>query len=138
MKKQSSQPSTKGGSDKFIGDVWIDVIAHGEEPSRVRVNEVRFAPGARTAWHAHAVGQALHVLEGVGRVQARGGEVVEIRPGDTVVAPPGEWHWHGAAPDRFMAHLAIWEAPGSGPESEWGEHVDDATYRRLPGAGAEA
>ncbi len=97
-------------------------------PRRVRVNVVRFAPGARNGWHAHAVGQTLHVTEGVGRVQARGGEVLEIRAGDTIQTPPGEWHWHGAAPDHFMTHLAIWEAPADGPESEWGPQVTDAEY----------
>jgi quercetin dioxygenase-like cupin family protein len=114
----------------FTGDVWFDVIAKGEEPSRMRVNMVRFAPGARTAWHCHAVGQTLHVTEGVGLVQSSGGDVVVMRPGDTVYTPPGEWHWHGAAPDHFMCHLAMWEGPaeGQGPESEWGEHVTDEQY----------
>jgi len=90
------QPTTKAPSETFIGDAWYDVIARGEEPSRVRVNVVRFAPGARNAWHAHAVGQTVHVTEGIGRIQARGGDVIEIHPGDTVYTPPGEWHWHGA------------------------------------------
>ena len=122
------QPSTKGSAQMFTGDVWFDVIAKGEEPSRMRVNVVRFAPGARTAWHSHAVGQTLHVAEGVGRVQSRGGDVVELHPGDTVHTPPGEWHWHGAAPDSFMTHVAMWEAPGDGPESEWGDLVTDDEY----------
>ena len=95
-------PTVKAGSDRFVGDAWFDVIVRGEEPSRVRVSIVRFAPGARNAWHAHAVGQTVHVTEGVGRIQSRGGEVIEIRAGDTVHTPPGEWHWHGAAPDHFM------------------------------------
>jgi quercetin dioxygenase-like cupin family protein len=125
---QPKQPTAKGPADRFTGDVWFDVIAKGEEPSRMRVNTVRFSPGARTAWHAHAVGQALHVTEGRGLVQARGGETVEIRPGDTIVAPPGEWHWHGAAPDHFMTHIAMWEAPAEGAESDWGAHVTDAEY----------
>jgi quercetin dioxygenase-like cupin family protein len=114
----------------FTGDVWFDVIARGDEPSRIRVNVVRFAPGARTAWHCHAVGQTLHVTEGVGLVQSRGGQVTQLRPGDTVDTPPGEWHWHGAAPSQFMTHIAMWEAPGDGqgPESEWGDHVTDAEY----------
>lgn len=129
---QSPQPSAQGAADMFTGDVWFDIIARGEGPSRVRVNVVRFAPGARTAWHAHAVGQTLHVLEGAARVQARGEQTVELHPGETLIARPGEWHWHGAAPDRFMAHLAIWEAPEAGPESEWGEQVDDATYLATP------
>jgi quercetin dioxygenase-like cupin family protein len=76
----------------------------------------------------HAVGQTLHVVEGIGRVQARGGELVEIRPGDTIHAPPGEWHWHGATPEHFMTHLAMWEAPEEGAESEWGDLVTDEEY----------
>lgn len=128
MEISRSQPTVGAPAERFTGAAWYDVIAQGEEPSRVRVNVVRFAPGARNAWHAHAVGQTIHVTDGVGRIQARGGEVLEIHAGDTIVTPPGEWHWHGASPDRFMTHLAIWEAPGSGPESEWGEQVTDQEY----------
>jgi quercetin dioxygenase-like cupin family protein len=68
------------------------------------------------------------VTEGIGRIQARGGKVLEVRPGDTIHTPPGEWHWHGAAPDRFMTHRAIWEAPADGPESEWGAQLTDSEY----------
>ncbi len=128
MEIQSKQPTVKAPADTFTGDAWFDVIVRGEEPSRVRVSVVRFAPGARNAWHVHAVGQTLHVTEGVGRIQSRGGAVVEVRAGDTVRTPGGEWHWHGAAPDRFMTHLAIWEAPADGPETEWGDLVTDAEY----------
>ena len=131
MQRLPRQPTTKAPAERFTGDVWVDVIARGEPPSRIRVNVVRFAPGARNAWHAHALGQTLYVLEGIGRIQARGGRVMEIRPGDTIYTPPGEWHWHGAAPDRFMTHLAIWEAPADGPESESGPLVTDAEYLSL-------
>jgi quercetin dioxygenase-like cupin family protein len=104
----------------------------------MRANSVHFTPGARTAWHCHAVGQTLYVTEGVGRVQSRGGELVEIRPGDVVHTPPGEWHWHGAAPGHFMTHLAMWEAPApetDRPESEWGDHVTDEEYQTAPAGG---
>jgi quercetin dioxygenase-like cupin family protein len=127
------EPTVKAGSDRFVGDAWFDAIVRGEEPSRVRVSVVRFAPGARNAWHAHAVGQTVHVTEGIGRMQSRGSEVIEIRAGDTVHTPPGEWHWHGAAPDRFMTHLAIFEATAEGAESEWGEQVTDGEYHAEPG-----
>jgi len=122
------RPSAKGPAEWFTGDVYFDVITRGEEPSRIRVNVVRFTPCARTGWHRHAVGQTLHVTEGVGRIQARGGDVLEIRPGDTIYTPPGEWHWHGAAPDHFMTHIAMWEAPHEGPETEWGDLVTDEEY----------
>jgi quercetin dioxygenase-like cupin family protein len=74
------------------------------------------------------MGQTLHVTEGVGRAQSRGSEVLEIRAGDTVGIEPGEWHWHGAAPDRFMTHIAMWEAPSTGADTEWGEPVTEAEY----------
>ena len=128
MQIQPKQPTVKAPAETFTGDAWFDVIARGEEPSRMRVSVVRFAPGARNAWHAHAVGQTVHVTEGVGLIQSRGGKVVEIHPGDTVHTPPGEWHWHGAAPDRFMTHIAMWEANAEGQEAEWGALVTDAEY----------
>ncbi|GAA0420259.1 cupin domain-containing protein [Streptomyces luteireticuli] len=134
MEMLPKEPTVKGPARWFSGEVWFDVIAAGTGPSRIRVNAVRFTPGSRTAWHRHAVGQTLHVTEGVGRVQARGGEVLEMRAGDTVHTPPGEWHWHGAAPGHFMTHLAMWEGAGEGhgPETEWGDHVTDDEYRTSP------
>ncbi len=131
MPIQPRQPTRKGPADWFTGDVWLDGIVRGEEPSRVRVMAVRFTPSARTAWHCHAVGQTLYVTEGQGLVQSRGGAVEPIRAGDVVHAQSGEWHWHGAAPDHFMSHLSITEAgpPGSDrPETDWGEHVTDDEY----------
>jgi quercetin dioxygenase-like cupin family protein len=123
-------PTTKAPAETFTGDAWYDVIARGEDPSRLRVNVVRFAPGARNAWHAHVNGQTLHVIDGRGLVQSRAGEIVEIRPGDTISTPPGEWHWHGATRDDFMTHLAIWDGTpdGGGPETEWGDLVTDEEY----------
>jgi quercetin dioxygenase-like cupin family protein len=127
---QPKRPTVKAPPETFTGDAWFDVIARGEGPSRIRVNVVRFAPGARNAWHSHALGQTLHVTEGQGLIQARGGDVLEIRPGDTIYTPPGEWHWHGAAPDHFMTHIAMWEAVGDKPETEWADHVSDDEYHQ--------
>jgi quercetin dioxygenase-like cupin family protein len=124
MELLPKRPTTKGPAQMFTGDVWFDVIARGEAPSRVRVNTVRFAPRARTAWHSHSMGQTLHVTDGVGLIQSRGGEVLEIRPGDVIHTPPGEEHWHGAAPDTFMVHTAIWEDD----DATWGDHVTDEEY----------
>jgi quercetin dioxygenase-like cupin family protein len=129
-------PTAKGPASWFTGDVFLDVIVKGEEPSRVRVNAVRFTPAARTAWHSHAVGQTLYVTEGRGRIQARGGSISEIRPGDVISTPSGEWHWHGAAPDHYMTHLSITE--GVAPdderaESSWGDHVTDDEYHGQGG-----
>ena len=128
MQLQPKRPSVKGTPDKFVGDVWFDPISDDAASSRLRASVVHFAPGARNAWHAHAMGQTLHVLEGIGRTQARGGGVVEIRAGDTIHTPPGEWHWHGAAQDHLMSHLTLYETHGHGAETEWGEHVTDQEY----------
>jgi quercetin dioxygenase-like cupin family protein len=127
------KPATvKGGAETFTGEVWLDAVAQGAEPSRLRVNLVRFAPGARTAWHSHPVGQTLYVTDGRGRVQARGGEMAEIHPGEVIYTPPSEWHWHGAAPDHFMAHLSLVEADEHGTSATWGAHVNDAEYGATP------
>ena len=130
MERQAKRPSNKAPAEWFTGDVWIDPIVMGEEPSRVRVNAVHFTPGARTAWHSHAVGQTLYVTEGAGLVQSRDGDVVRIRPGDIIRTPSDEWHWHGATPDDLMTHLSITEGTGDSgrPETEWGSHVTDAEY----------
>ena len=130
MEVKARQPTVKGPAGSFSGDVYIDQIARGEEPSRVRVNAVRFTPGARTAWHSHALGQTLYVTEGAGRVQSRGAALVHIRAGDIVFAPADEEHWHGADPDHYMTHLSITEAPSDGEkaEADWGAHVTDAEY----------
>jgi quercetin dioxygenase-like cupin family protein len=120
-------PTAKGPTDWFSGDVWIDAVAEGHSDSPLSVAFVRFGPGARTAWHSHAVAQTLYVTEGEGRVQSRGEPVVDIRAGDIVFAPAGEWHWHGAAPEHAMTHLAVSEG-----NPTWGEHVTDTDYQSQP------
>jgi quercetin dioxygenase-like cupin family protein len=125
------QPSIVGPAEWFTGDVYIDPVASGEAPSRIRVNVVHFTPRARTAWHSHGLGQTLYVTEGVGRIQSRGEHVQEIRAGDVVHTPSGEEHWHGAAPDHFMTHLSMTEN-ASGYEDHWGEHVADGEYGAAP------
>ena len=131
MEIRPKMPAVKGPPEIFTGDVFIEAIAYGEEPSRVRVNLVRFAPTARTAWHSHALGQTLYVTEGVGLMQSRGGPVTEMRTGDVVSTPSDEWHWHGAGPDGFMSHISVTEGVGESgrPESDWGKHVGDDEYR---------
>jgi quercetin dioxygenase-like cupin family protein len=125
-------PSEQGPSDRFTGSVWIDRIAAGRDPSRLRSNSVHFAPGARTAWHQHPNGQVLHITEGIGRVQARGGPLHEVRAGDTVITHAGEWHWHGAAPGNHMTHLGMHEAADDGADADWGSHVTDEEYLADP------
>ena len=130
MELLKQPPTGKGPDDWFAGDVWFDVIYRGEEPSRARANMVKFAPGARTAWHSHGLGQTLYIVEGIALIQSRDGVIIEAHPGDVIYTPPGEEHWHGAAPDRFMIHLALWENPGPDgpPENNWLEHVADDEY----------
>src|SRR5579875_2483020 len=125
---RSSLRTSKGPAEWFTGEVYVDAAAEPAEPYRVAAASVHFAPGARTAWHTHPVGQTIFVLEGVGRCQRRGGPVEEIRPGDRVFFAPDEEHWHGAAPTRFMTHLAVTEDPGDRPATDWRAKVTDEEY----------
>ena len=125
---RSSISTRKAPAEWFTGDVYIDAVAEPTGASRFAANQVHFTPGARTNWHTHAHGQTIYVLEGVGRCQRRGGPVEEIRPGDRVVFEPGEDHWHGAAPDRFMLHVAIQDVDDEGNSAVWAEKVTDAEY----------
>ena len=122
-----SRPSLRGPADYFTGAVRQDPVMTAPAPARVRAVLVTFEPGARTAWHTHPLGQTLHVVAGAGRAQAWGGAIREIRAGDTVWIPPGEKHWHGAAPDEALVHLAIHEALDGG-HVDWLEQVSDAEY----------
>ncbi|HUZ28274.1 MAG TPA: cupin domain-containing protein [Solirubrobacteraceae bacterium] len=132
---RNSLDSVTGPSDWFTGTVYIDPVAVAAPPSRVSASSVHFTPGARTAWHTHPNGQTIFVTEGIGRCQRRGGPVEEIRPGDRVYFEPDEDHWHGAAPNRFMTHIAMQEVDDTGSPVTWGEHVSDAEYGAAPAAG---
>jgi quercetin dioxygenase-like cupin family protein len=115
-----------GPSEWFTGAVYVDAVAAPSESSRLGAASVHFTPGARTAWHTHPLGQIICVTEGVGLCQRRDGPFEVIRPGDRVFFEPGEDHWHGAAPTRFMTHLAMQEVDDQGNPVTWGEHVTDA------------
>ena len=125
---RSSLDTAAGPSDWFTGAVYIDPVAAPSGASRVSASNVHFTPGARTHWHTHPNGQTIFVLEGVGRCSRRGGPVEEIRAGDRVFFDPGEEHWHGAAPNRFMLHVAIAQADDEGSVVTWGEPVSDEDY----------
>ncbi|WP_327109971.1 cupin domain-containing protein [Nocardia sp. NBC_01730] len=112
----------------ITGDAWFETLASPDGLSRTQVDRVRFAPGARTVWHRHPLGQVLIVTEGTGLVQRRGGRIETIRVGDTVRIAPGEWHWHGATSTTAMTHLAVEEIPEDGAGSEAGDAVTDAEY----------
>src|SRR4051812_31343131 len=126
--RAGSQPSTKGPADWFTGTVRIDPLFQAQEPARAAGASVTFEPGGRTAWHTHPLGQILIVTEGVGRAQVSGGPVEEIHPGDVVWFPPGEKHWHGAAPTKAMTHIAIQEGL-NGKVVDWMEQVTDDEYQ---------
>ena len=122
-----------GPGDWFKGAVYVDTVATPSEPSRLAASSVHFTPGARTAWHTHPNSQTIYVTEGVGVCQRRGGEIEAIRPGDRVFFEPGEDHWHGAAPNRFMTHIAMQQVDDEGSPVTGGEHVsDDEEYGAAP------
>ena len=128
----NSLQTTIGPSDWFTGTVYHDAVATPSESSRVAASSVHFTPGARTAWHTHPNGQTIYVTEGLGLCQSRGGAIEVIRPGDRVFFEPGEAHWHGAAHDRFMTHLAMHQVDDEGTAVAWGEHVSDEEYEAAP------
>ena len=127
IKRNGSQPSGKGQAEYFTGNVRIDPLNQAPAPARVSIASVTFEPGARTAWHSHPLGQTLVVTAGSGRVQNWDAPVQEIRPGDVVWSPPGEKHWHGAAPTTAMTHISIVEQL-DGKSADWMEHVSDEQY----------
>lgn len=124
-------PTKRAPAEYFTGTVWQDPINMAPAPARLASTRVTFEPGARTAWHTHPFGQTLYVLSGVGRVQSEGGPLREIRAGDVVWIPPGEKHWHGAAPTTMMSHVAMQEAD-NGKTADWLEYVTDADFNAKP------
>ena len=127
INRSGSQPSGKGPAEYFTGTVRVDPLCKAAAPARVVSVSVTFEPGARTAWHSHPLGQTLVVTAGCGRAQRWGGPVEEIRPGDVIWFPPGEKHWHGAAPNTAMTHIAIQEHL-DGKTADWMEPVGDEQY----------
>lgn len=131
MTLEPRRPTAKAPAERFSGDAWVDDIAptHAEGPAATAAI-VRFAPGSRSGWHVHRYGQTLHILDGVALIRSRDGETIVARAGDTVHTPPGQWHWHGATPDAFMAHLALSEPArdDDGPHVTWGELVTADEY----------
>lgn len=128
LKRNGSQPSSKGPEEHFTGSVRLEPLFAAPEPSRGSGLLVTFEPGARSAWHYHPLGQTLIVTLGCGWVQSEGGPKVEIRPGDVVWCPPNERHWHGATPTTAMSHIAIQEAL-DGQIVEWMEKVSEEQYQ---------
>jgi quercetin dioxygenase-like cupin family protein len=127
IKQGGTRPTRRAPAEYFTGVVWQDPIIEAPAPARLYASYVSFAPGARTHWHTHPLGQTLYVVSGVGRVQSWGGPIREVRPGDAVWFDPGEKHWHGAAPATGMVHVAMQEAR-DGSYVSWLEPVTDAQY----------
>jgi quercetin dioxygenase-like cupin family protein len=121
-----------GPSEWFTGAVYLDPVAVPSGASRLSATNVHFTPAARTAWHTHPNGQTIFVVEGIGLAQRRGGPIEVIRPGDRIFFEPGEEHWHGAAPDRFMTHIALLQVDDEGNSATWGDHVTDEEYAAAP------
>jgi quercetin dioxygenase-like cupin family protein len=129
MNIEPKAPTVKGPAAWFTGDVYIDAIhARKAEPSRLACGWVHFTPGARTAWHSHAVGQTLLITEGMALLGTRHGRVIVAWPGQVVYTPSGEEHWHGATPENFMAHIALYEGTEDGDGATWLEHVTGEQY----------
>ena len=128
IRDNAQRPAKPGPSNWFTGTVWVQEIVTPVAPARAGSALVTFAPGARTMWHTHPLGQTLYVLSGLGWVQREGGSPEAIRPGDVVLIPPGENHWHGAQAANTMMHLAIQEADATGSPVTWGRAVSDAEY----------
>jgi quercetin dioxygenase-like cupin family protein len=132
MKITRNSTTAPGPSEWFTGAVYVDPVATPAGQSRLSASSVHFTPGARTAWHTHPNGQTIFVIEGVGLAQRRGGPIEVIRPGDRVFFEPGEDHWHGAAPTRFVTHIAMLDVDDKGNPAIWGPHVSDQEYAAAP------
>lgn len=129
--RAGSQASARGPAANFTGAVRVDPLAQAPSPARVGAAYVSFEPGARSAWHSHPLGQTLVVTSGLGRVQQWSKDAQEIRPGDVIWTPQGVKHWHGAAPNTAMTHMAIQESL-DGKSVEWMEKVSDTQYAAQP------
>ena len=128
VERKPISSTAKAPAELFTGDIYFSPVYKSKAPSRTRIALVRFTPGARTNWHSHAVGQTLHITEGLGVVANRDGTVFVVGPGETVYTPPGEEHWHGATEHHFMCHLAMLEGTAEGDGTTWLEPVNDSQY----------
>ena len=122
-------PSMAGPQDWFTGNVRVDSLFPADGGRRSGGGIVTFEPGARTRWHTHPAGQTIIITQGLGLVQWDGGAIEEVKPGDVVFFYPGEKHWHGAAAQIGMVHIAITESL-DGKLVDWLEPVTDEQYKR--------
>jgi quercetin dioxygenase-like cupin family protein len=127
IKRNGSQPSAKGPSQYFTGNVRVDPLFQSPGSAVFGGALVTFEPGARSAWHTHPCGQTLIVMSGLGWTQCEGEQKVEIRPGDVVSCPPDKKHWHGATDKTAMSHIAIQESK-DGKNVNWLQKVSDEQF----------
>lgn len=127
ISREATRAVSKGPEERFTGRVRVAYLFPANAPATATGGQVMFDAGARTAWHAHPMGQTLIVTAASGRVQFWGGPIQEIKPGDVVWIPPGQKHWHGASPATPMTHIAIQEQV-DGKTAEWFEKVTDEQY----------
>ncbi len=132
--KNAQRWCKRGPATWFTGLVWMDEVAEPVVPSRVQIVQVTFAPGARTNWHTHPLGQVLYIVSGAGLAQKKGEAAEAIRAGDAVTFAPGEMHWHGADAAHTMVHLAVQEMDESGQNVVWGVGVTEEEYGAAGGA----
>lgn len=128
VKKLPTRPPTEGLAEYFTGTVHIDTLHKAAAPARTFAVNVTFESGARTVWHTHPLGQLLYITAGRGRAQRWGGPIEDLHPGDVVWIAPGEKHWHGAAPEEPVTHVAVTEQTPEDQVVDWLEPVTDAQY----------
>lgn len=124
---KGSRSPQAGKAEWFSGEAQMTALHQAQEPARANAVNVDFAQGARTAWHTHPLGQIIIITAGRGLAQAWEGPVLRLEPGDVVWFPPGEKHWHGAAANASMSHIAIQEGL-DGVTVNWLEHVTKEDY----------
>jgi len=137
MDVQPKQPSAKGLAEWFTGDVWIDAIARGAEPSRIRVTAVHFTPGARRGTPTPS---ARRCTSPRARGSCSPGAATSSTsvPGTSSPRPPTSGTGTGPRPTMTRISMTEGVAEGQGPETEWGAHVTDAEYRQQREARASA
>ncbi len=128
MQRCPTPGTVKTPAENFTGDAYLDPVFNGDGTSELVVGLVRFTPGARTNWHAHANGQLLRCTDGVGLIVTRDGTAIRLQAGATVWTPAGEQHWHGGTADTMMCHYAILDASGEGEATTWLEPVTDEQF----------
>ncbi|MGW0864093.1 (R)-mandelonitrile lyase [Streptomyces sp. NPDC002611] len=133
MEHITDTPTLKAPAERFTGDVYLNMIETPTEPAHLAAALVHFTPGARTHWHSHALGQVLHITDGIGLVGTRDGNVIRVRAGETVKCPPNEEHWHGATDIYLLAHIAIVTGDSTGDGTTWLERVTDEEYATALG-----